>query len=118
MWTYIIVGLVALAMVTTAVVTVDRYLAGVKESGRVEVREEWRIAGEKRRVMERTQSANAARGLQGDRAARTAKAKPIILTVEKIIEKPFYLDSCLDPAGLRCVNAALGGQSAAGCTVD
>lgn len=115
MWTYIIAGLAALAMIATITIKVDDYLDEVKESGRVEVRAEWLAASEKRRQREQAKATAAAEGLAADRAKRKAKSKPLLITVEKILEKPIYLNECIEPAGLSCVNAALGGKSTDGC---
>lgn len=115
MWGYIIAGIIALSLMATVAIKVKSHLDDVKESGRVEVRAEWLEASEKRRQRERANITAATKGLQDDRAARKTKVKTIITQVEKIIEKPIYRNVCLDPDGLRCVNAALGGARGDGC---
>lgn len=90
----------------------------VKESGRAEIRLEWSEANRVQRQKEAEQIAKAAKELEDERAKRKVVYRNITRTVDKVVERPVYRNVCLDDDGLRCLDAALKGESAAGCKPD
>ena len=111
MLAYLIAGVAALAL-----------LAGigykVRESGKDEIRLEWAQANEAARKREQEASAAAAAALEAERKKRRVVIREVTNYVDKIIDRPVYRNVCLDPDGLRCVNAAILGTDSTGCKPD
>lgn len=57
---------------------------------------------------------NAAAAHEADKAAIRTEFVTITETVEKIVEKPIYLNTCLDADGLRLLSAATRSSAAPG----
>lgn len=90
----------------------------VRESGKESVRLEWAKANEEARKREAAASAKAAADLAAERAKRKVVIRERTTYVDKIIDRPIYRNVCIEPDGLRCANAAIRGESAAGCKPD
>ena len=107
-------GLIALALIGA--------LGGaaykVRESGKDAIRIEWAQANEEARKREAEASAKAAADLAAERAKRKVVIRERTNYVDREIEKPVYRNICLPDSGLRCANAAIAGESAAGCKPD
>ena len=87
-------------------------------AGRAEVQAKWDDANKKARAAEAAASAKAAADLEAERKKRRVVIREVTNYVDKIIDRPVYRNVCLDPDGLRCVNAAILGTDAAGCKPD
>ena len=110
----IVYGLIALAILGTLGTAAHK----LKESGRDEVRLEWRTAEEAARKREAAAAAKAEADLAAERARRKIVYRTITKEVEREVEKPVYRNICLPPTGVLCVNAAIRGESAAACQPD
>ena len=108
---YGILALAVMGMVGTGVYK-------VKQWGGNEVRAEWSAANEKARAEEAAKSAAAAKELEIERAKKKVVYRTITQTVDRIVDRPVYSNICLDDDGLRCLDAAIRGESAAGCKPD
>lgn len=86
-----------------------------RETGRQEVRAEWRasdlLKAEAEREVEklrRLAAANASAGHEGDKAAIKTKFVEITKEVDRVVSKIEYRDrACFDDDGLRLINAAI-----------
>jgi len=87
-------------------------------AGRAEIQQAWDGAVQKRRAWETKKNSDATKGLQDDRAKAKVLIQERTVYVDKIVTRDVYRNVCLDADGLRCVNAAIRGESAAGCKPD
>ena len=87
-------------------------------SGKATVTAEWQEANEKAREEEAAKSAAAAKKLEGTRVKQKVVYRTITQYVDKIVDRPVYRNVCLDADGLRCLGAAIKGESATGCQPD
>lgn|SRR3990167_1034753 len=110
----IVYGLIALAIMGAIGTGVYK----VKQWGANEVRQEWSDANEDARAREVMASINAAKDLSDARVKRRIVIQEVTTYVDKIVERAVYSNVCLDASGLRCLDAAILGQSAAGCKPD
>ena len=108
---YAAAAIVLLGMVGTGIYK-------VKQWGGNEVRAEWNAANEKARAEEAAKSEAAAKALEAERAKRKVVYRTITQTVDRIVDRPVYSNQCLDSDGLRCLSAAINGQSADSCKLD
>lgn len=112
-------GLIAYGLIALALIGA---LSGIgykiRESGKDAVRVEWAAANEATRQREAAASAKAAADLAAERKKRKVVIQERTTYVDKIIDRPVYRNVCIDPDGLRCVNAAINGQDTAGCKPD
>ena len=108
---YLIAGVAALAIISG--LAYKTYEAGADS-----IRTEWAAANEEARKREAAASAKAAADLEAERKKRRVVIMEVTNYVDKIIDRPVYRNVCLDPDGLRCVNAAILGTDAAGCKPD
>lgn len=110
----ILIGFLALAIMAAVGTGVYK----VKKWGADEVRTEWAAANEKARAEEAARSAAAAKELEDERAKRKIVYRTITQQVDRIVDRPVYRNTCLDAAGLSCLQSAINGESAAGCKPD
>lgn len=66
-------------------------------------------AAQKQRQAELIQGSNASTGFENDNAKAETVFRTITEQVDRIVDRPVYLNACLDPDGLQLANAALGG---------
>ena len=104
-------GLIALAILSS----IGYGYKVVKDSGREEVRLEWAAANEAARRQEAERSAAAAAALEAERKKRRVVVKERTVYVDREIEKLVTSASCLSSDGVRTLNCAIDGTSAAGC---
>ena len=90
----------------------------VKEWGADEVRAEWVAANLKAKSDAEARIAKAADDLQAERKKRRVVIQERTVYVDRNIEKLVTVDSCIKPAGVSCINAAINGQDASGCKPD
>lgn len=86
-----------------------------KDAGRAAVKLEWAEANREQRALEARKIGDAAKGREEDRARTKVIYSTITQTVDRIVDRPVYRNVCFDADGLRCVNAAIRGEDAAGC---
>lgn len=90
----------------------------VKQWGANEVRAEWQEQVAQQREEEIQRSLLAATGLLDWRKKQKVLIQERTVYVDRIINRPVYHNVCLDADGLSCLNAAIRGESAAGCKPD
>lgn len=83
--------------------------------GSAEVKQQWDAASKAARQREAEASAAAAAALTEERQRRKTKTLERKVYVDKIVEHPVYRNVCFDADGMRCLGAAIRGESAAGC---
>ncbi len=115
MWTYIIVGLIALASLVAIGAEVKSVLNQAEQGGEEKVRAEWLLDIQKRSAAKRAASTAAALNLAADRNDRKAKSNANSKATATIITRVEYRNVCIDPGGLCLINAKVGGGLAAGC---
>ena len=64
------------------------------------------------RATERAQASSGA--FEQKRSANEIRYRTVTVTLEKIVERPVYLQSCLDADGLRILNAQISGDPNSG----
>ena len=113
-FTLIVYAVIALAVLGT--------LTGIawkiRESGKDAIRLEWEADKAETRRREAELSAFAAKALADERKKRRIITTERTVYVDRNIEKLVTVDSCIKPAGVSCINAAINGQDAAGCKPD
>lgn len=62
-------------------------------------------AKERGRALDRANTASAS--FEGKRSANETRYRTVTVTLEKIVERPVYLQSCLDDDGLAALNAQI-----------
>ena len=107
-------GVIALAILGT----VGGIVYKIREGGYDACKVEWNEAITTQREEDVQRSITAAAGLADDRKKRAEGIKTRTVYVDKIVERPVYRNQCFDADGLRCLNAAINGESAAGCKPD
>ena len=90
----------------------------VKVWGADEVRAEWEKDKSAQREREAKASAKAAQALSAERRKRRVVIQERTVHVDRIVERPVYLNRCLDADGLSCLESAVTGKIAAGCKPD
>jgi hypothetical protein len=105
------------AFVVGALVIGFVYWKGYKAGGEA-VKLEWAEASQKQKEREEAAIRAAVEALEKERKRKKVVYRDIVKTVEKIVERPVYRNQCMDDDGLRCVNAALRGESEAGCDLN
>lgn len=88
------------------------------ERGKGEIKQQWDAANLEARQREAEASAKAAKELAEARAKRKVIVQERTVYVDKIVDRPVYLNQCLDADGLRCLGSAIRGENAAGCKPD
>jgi hypothetical protein len=111
-WIHLIAILAVVGVITATVIGI--YRSGYS-AGEAAVKLEWEEASRAQKEKEANQIKAAAAALEAERAKRKVVYRTITQTVDKIVERPVYRNQCMDDDGLRCVNAALRGESASGC---
>ena len=79
-------------------------------SGKATVTAEWQAANEKARAEEAAKANQAATKLEVSREKARVVYRTIKQEVEKIVERPVYLQACLDEEGLKLANQAIKGE--------
>ena len=108
---YLIAGVAALAIISG--LAYKTYEAGADS-----IRTEWAAANEEARKREAAASAKAAADLEAERKKRKVVVKERTVFVDREIEKLVTSASCFSPDGVRTLNCAIDGTSAAGCKPD
>lgn len=97
LYTYVATGLIALAL---------GFGGGWKTQGwRWNAAEKQRIeqeAKERQRQLERSHAASTT--FEDKRSTNEARYRTVTVTLEKVVDRPVYLNACLDPDGLRILN--------------
>ena len=109
-------SLIAYGLIAIAILSSIGYgYKVVKDSGREEVRLEWAAANEAARAREAAASAKAAAALEAERKKRRVIVQERTVYVDREIEKLVTSASCFSLDGVRTLNCAIDGTSAAGC---
>lgn len=87
-------------------------------SGSAAVKLEWQAANAKARAEEAAKGQASEAKLEDSRAKTKILYRTIKREVEKVVDRPVYLDRCLDDDGLRLANCAILGKSADSCKPD
>ena len=90
----------------------------IREAGADSIRLEWAEANVEARKREQEASDKAAAELEAERQKKKVVIQKRTVYVDKIVERAVYRNVCLDPDGLRCINAAIVGKDEAGCKPD
>lgn len=102
-YTYVATALVAVAI---------GFSGGWKTQGwRWDAADKQRIeqeARERSRLLERAHASSGA--FEEKRTANETKYRTVTVTLEKIVERPVYLNQCLDADGLRVLNEQISGN--------
>jgi len=78
------------------------------QSWRYDAREKQRLEAQQELArLDRAKAQTASEGFEHDRAKNTIKFRTITKTVEKIIDRPVYLDQCIDDDGLQQLREAI-----------
>lgn len=100
LYTYVATGLIALAV---------GFGGGWKTQGwRWDASEKQRIeqeAKERQRQLERAHTASTT--FEDKRTTNETRYRTVTVTLEKVVERPVYLNACLDPDGLRILNGQI-----------
>lgn len=106
-YTHVAVGVLALAL---------GFACGWKTQGwRWDAADKQRLEQEAKdlhRATERAQASSTT--FEGKRSTNETKYRTVTVTLEKIVERPVYLQSCLDADGLRILNAQISGDPNSG----
>ncbi len=90
----------------------------VYQAGRDAERLEWEAKADQQRQNEELRIASAAAAYEVQRGKAKPIYRTITQTVDRLVDRPVYRNVCFDDDGLRCANAAIRGESAAGCSPD
>ena len=104
MWVYAATALVALAV---------GFGGGWKTQGwRWDAAEKHRIEQEaKERQKQRDRAHTASTTFEDKRSTNETRYRTVTVTLEKVVERPVYLQSCLDDDGLRVLNSQISRAS-------
>lgn len=108
---YLIIGLAIIA-------ALGAIAAKIYDAGRDAERLDWEKKAAQQRQAEELRIASAAAALEVARGKAKPVYRTITQTVDRLVDRPVYRNVCVDDDGLRCINAALRGESAAGCGPD
>jgi hypothetical protein len=103
---WLLVGGAVLALLGAAIYMV--YDAGY-DAGTAEVRAEWFDANQAQRAKETKQGNTASTKLEQGNAEARIVYRTITQEVDRIVDRPVYVNACFDDDGLRHANAALAG---------
>ena len=90
----------------------------IREGGYDKAKAECLEAAEAQRQIEVQASAKAAKELAEARAKIKVIIQERVVHVDRIVQNPVYLNTCLDDAGLQCLRSAIRGEGASGCKPD
>ena len=117
-WGYLIAAVVILGLLATLYDMYKSELSAAREDGKAEIRLEWAQANEKARAEEAEKANAAATKLEEKRHAAKIVYRDRVKEVDKIVDRPIYLQSCFDADGLCIANAAILGKSADSCIAN
>ena len=103
-YTYAAVAVVAAVLSAGSTWQVQGWRFDAREKDRIEAAAE--LASNNRQAAQ-----SASEGLENDRTRIEVKYRTITRNVEKIIDRPIYLQRCLDDDGLHALRGALGTAS-------
>jgi hypothetical protein len=104
---YVAIFFAALALGGTGAWNVQTWRYEAKDKARIEAQIE--LDRNNRKL-----SQAASEGLENDRTKTEIKYRTITREVEKIVERPVYLQQCFDADGLRALNAAIDATGSPG----
>ena len=110
----LVYGLIALAILALLATIAYR----IYEAGAESVMLEWSLAKKQQRDKEEKKITKAADKLEKSNAKARIVTREVRVEVDKIVERPIYLNVCLDADGLRLARCAIRGQSPATCPPD
>jgi hypothetical protein len=98
----------ALGAVVLAGIVYGIYTKGYN-AGSADVKAEWQEANRLQREKEQKQANTASTKLETGNAEAKVVYRTITKEVDKIVDRPVYVNACFDDDGLRYANAALSG---------